>query len=73
MGEGGSFSCFCEVAKNTSNGENPTCNFGLMLKVVVYSNLDENVVCIVGARISTETLQVTCRYEQKKGVFFFRT
>ena len=60
-GERGSFSCFYKVAKNTENVKFPTCNFGLLLKVVVYSNLDENVVCIVGARISTETLQVSCR------------
>ena len=52
-----------KVAKNTEDVIPPTCNFGLMLKVVVYSNSDELSVCIVGERISTETLQVSCSYK----------
>ena len=47
-----------KVAKNTEDVIPPTCNFGLMLKIVLYSNFGELSVCIVGARISTETLQV---------------
>ena len=48
-----------KVAKNTEDVILPTYYFDLMLKVVFYSNSGENVVCIVGARISTETLQVS--------------
>ena len=48
-----------KVAENTENVIPPTYYFGLMLKVVFYSNSDELSVCIVGARISTETLQVS--------------